>query len=158
MKKCVVPTLLFLCLSITIAAQPIKFSSVKSIKPLIGLTEDAVEKLVEKNEYHLHGFSEIDGLNAQGYFDEEMEYWIEVIVDSKKKCVGAQFGGINETEYQAVKNFIADNKYSLLQKNDTGTIKTDTWQSPEKQWRISITYKNTPNFKLKYITLYFIKP
>ena len=51
-------------------AQPIKFSSIKSIKPFMGYTEDVVEKLLEKNEYHLHNFYQIDGLNAQGYFDE----------------------------------------------------------------------------------------
>lgn len=158
MKKCLIPTLFFLLLSITMNAQPIKFSSIKSIKPFIGYTEDVVEKLLEKNEYQLHDFYEIDGLDAQGYFDEEMQYWIEVILDSKKKCVGARFGGINDTEYQGVKNFIIDNKYSLLQRNDTGTIKTDIWQSPEKQWKIIITYKNTPDFELKHITLYFIKP
>ena len=158
MKKCLIPTLFFLLLSITMNAQPMKFSSIKSIKPLIGYTEDVVEKLVEKNEYHLHNFYVIDGLKAPGYFDEEMQYWIEVILDSKKKCVGARFGGINDTEYQGIKNFIIDNKYSLLQRNDTGTIKTDIWQSLEKEWQIIITYKNIPDFKLKHVTLYFIKP
>ncbi len=158
MKKCLIPTLFFLLLSITMNAQPIKFSSIKSIKPFIGQTDDVIAKILEKNEYHLHGLDKIDGLWVRGYFDEEMRYWIEVILDSNNKCVGVWFGGINDTEYQGVKNFIIDNKYSLLQRNDTGTIKTDIWQSPEKQWEIIITYKNTPDFKLRHIKFYLIKP
>ncbi len=158
MKKYLIPTLFFLLLSITMNAQPIKFASIKNVKSIIGYTDDVIEKILEKNEYHLHGSYKIDGLKARGYFDEEMQYWIEAILDSKEECVGARFGGINDTEYQGVKTFIIDNKYSLIQRNDTGTIKTDIWQSPEKQWKIIIAYINTPAFKLKHISLYFIKP